>query len=110
MGRITGFDIAAEINRVANEAVIPAMDETTEAMVQVAKGATPVRTGHLRDSWSATPAKRTGEAHVHGSIQNDAEYAIFVDAGTSRMAGRHMSAQAIDSEAPNLPGRIRSRL
>ena len=109
MGRIVGFEIDALVDRLAIHAVIPAMDETSLAMGLVAERVTPVDTGELARGWDVTLAKRDG-MHVRGGIRNDVEYAGYVNDGTIRMAPRNMSGQAVDAEAPGLPGRIRSRI
>lgn len=109
MGTITGFDVNTAVDRLVDRAVKSGMNRTLADMHAYARGVTPVDTGQLRDAWAVHPAERAG-LHVRGSLYNDTPYGVYVEFGTSRMAGRHMAAQAIDAEGVNLARNIESRL
>lgn len=57
---------------------------------------TPVRTGNLRRGWAGPDDKGKWEYEV----SNDIEYAMYVEKGTRRMAGRHMLANAVHTVEP----------
>lgn len=110
MGKLTGFDSSAEIRRIAQQAVIPAVDETSDAMVVVAATVARKDTGRMAAGWYRVPAQLVDSTTVRGGIQNDVEYTYFQDRGTDTITPNNMSGAAIDAEAPALPDRIRSRL
>ena len=109
MGKIVGFEIDAMVDRLANQAVIPAIDETSLAMGLVAERVARVDTGEMARGWDVTLAKRDG-MRVRGGIKNDVPHTIYQEYGTRTISPNNMTGQAIDAEAPGLPGRIRSRI
>jgi hypothetical protein len=110
MGKITGFDAASSVNRIMQQAVIPGVNDTAQAVAAYARGVTPVLTGQLQAGWYVVLAQLISAVHVRASVRNDVSYGPFVDKGTSRMAPRNMSGQAMDAEGKNLDANIRKYL
>lgn len=76
-------DLCKELERRLDR--IPAV-MASETLTELQK-ATPVDTGHLRDSW------KIGFASPNNTIiENKAEYALFVENGTDKMAPRLYTA------------------
>lgn len=74
---------------------------TEVAAVQLcntAKTRTPVDTGHLRDSarWEA----EIGQTQMIARIEYGADYAYWVEHGTSRMPARRFVASSLEDVAP----------
>ena len=71
------------------------IDEFETEFLKRVEDRTPVDTGHLQNSWAIAS---DADSIV---INNDAEYASYVEHGTSRMAGAHMLAVTL-SERENI--------
>jgi HK97 gp10 family phage protein len=71
----------AEVEEKVQQAVAGAVRETAVEIADRARALAPVRTGHLRDSIEAT---ETGP--YEWDVAANADYAQFVELGTSRMA------------------------
>lgn len=61
------------------------------------KRRTPVDTGHLRNSFHAETTVRGKTVHV--VVGSNVEYAVYVEHGTSVMAGHHMLALGTSATA-----------
>jgi hypothetical protein len=59
-------------------------DASANDGLNIVKGKTPVRTGHLRDSWKII------DGFNGPTISNDVYYGIFVEDGTEKMHGHFM--------------------
>jgi HK97 gp10 family phage protein len=99
-----GTSVAAQLQA----AIEAAMEETAEAMAATAQSRAPVRTGFLRDSIHAEAETTASGSQV--TLSADADYALFVEMGTSRAHAQPYLRPAIDAEGPRLPDRIRSHL
>lgn len=62
-----------------------------DTMLNVARDATPERTGTLKRGWEK---RREGKDVV---VVNEVPYSIYVDQGTTTRAGQHMTDLAIDA-------------
>lgn len=107
--------MAYQSNRRAHDArieraVIGGIDAVTAKAAKAAKPLTPVRSGRLRDSMRNEPARTRGDQVVGSFGSYDVPYAIYVEKGTRRMAGRFMLQRAADATFPDVVKEIRSRL
>lgn len=67
-----------------------------------AQRTTPVDTGKLRKGWQGpNPAGKWSY-----KVENDVEYAMFVEKGTRKMAGRHMLANAVHKNEKTLKAAV----
>lgn len=66
-------------------------------MERETKRRTPVDTGTLRNSWHTDVEVRGRTVHVE--VGSNIEYAVYVENGTSKMAGRHMLALGTQATA-----------
>ena len=73
------------------------IEEATFVMERETKVRTPVRTGNLRNGWHTDVTRNGG--NVHGEVSNPVEYAVYVEKGTFKMAGRHMLAGGVTAAA-----------
>lgn len=102
---IKGFaEIANQINKYKEGL----QKELTAAIVQAGQSAfsdmqsnTPVRTGFLKSRWSFSPSQ-TGF-----TIENDCEYAAFVEFGTGNMQGRNFITPAYEQMRSDIDALIR---
>ena len=104
------------ISEAVAQATIKGINETNQAVVNVARPITPVDTGLLQSSYFVQPAQRRG-VYISGQVGNNAQnprsgdfYAIFVELGTVHMSGRFMMRKAAQQEYPKLPMRIKKNL
>lgn len=85
--QITGIDetIAGfnSINSKIGPALAQALDQAANLFVQKAQSRAPVRTGYLRDH-----IKVTEKNEDHAVITSEADYSIYVEEGTYKMAAR----------------------
>jgi len=97
----------AILNRI-DSAVENAMNATLiDAVAQAQQpGWTPRDTGNLANSITFEGAKRAGNGWVGSFGSYDVHYAIYVEVGTYKMAGRFYLRRAADAIFPTLPGRI----
>lgn len=65
-------------------------DKFAKAFLKQLRAYTPVRTGKLKRGWTVTP----DDGGV--LVENEVEYASYVEEGTSRMDGQFMLQQTID--------------
>lgn len=98
-----------EIKRKAIEVAKWGVDATTAACVREAKVEVPVVTATLQGSIEMRPAQERGSevVGIWGSFNVD--YAIYVEAGTSRMSAHPYLRPAADHQYPKLADRIRSK-
>lgn len=82
------------------KAVQKAANDTQTYASLVLRANTPVKTGHLRDSWNVMQTKKGL------GITNNAKYAIYVEMGTKHMAGRHM----LENSLPSITEYFKDRL
>ena len=66
-------------------------EEGSDMILSWLRRATPVKTGHLRDSWQDPQVGRTRMA-----LGNDADYAPYVFEGTPKMAARDVVGEVQD--------------
>jgi hypothetical protein len=85
----------AEVEEKVQQAVAGAVRETAVEIADRARALAPVRTGHLRDSIEAT---ETGP--YEWDVAANADYAQFVELGTSRMAPNRSSSPLPNRPAP----------
>lgn len=71
-----------------------ALQSIGKQMYDATQGKVPVRTGRLKRSGGWVGSNRAGEIFM--SIFYDAPYALAVDLGTSRFAGRHYFFQLLE--------------
>lgn len=98
----------ATVQAAVDSNVQRALDESKTAAVAYAQSIAPVRTGFYRDNID-------GEVTVAGTkrtmtLRGNASYSIWIEIGTSIMAGQHVLRRAIDQEAPKLTQRLRAAL
>lgn len=87
--------------------VVPAALQTGAQSVQMqAKQVCPVRTGYLQSSITI----RAGQDQSEIEIAAEAEYAGFVEAGTSRMAARRYMEQGLLSGMPDFVNALQDEL
>lgn len=79
-------DVAALIKDVEAETEFLA-----DVVLEVAREATPEQTGTLKRGWQK---RKEGTVTV---VENPVPYAGYVDQGTSKMAGNHMTDLAVDA-------------
>jgi hypothetical protein len=91
-------------------AAVDGIDETTAAIVPLAKAVVPVRTAILQGSLRMEPARKVMPRRVVGRVGSfDVNYAVFVELGTTRMRARPYLRPAGDAEFPKLAERIKRR-
>lgn len=95
----------------AQAALAAAVFETATAIEQDVKGgphAAPYRTGNLRRSYHQTrPGPLTAEV---GSDPGVANYAVYVEYGTSKMGARPHLRPAVIAATPGFAARVRTAL
>lgn len=85
-----------------------AVRATATAIEQTVKQTAPIRTGNLRRSYHM---QMTGDLSAEvGSDPGIADYAVYVEYGTSRMGAQPHLRPAVDQEAPVFETRIRAAL
>lgn len=88
---------------ITGTAMPEARKEAAEMLVQQAQSRAPVRTGYLRDS-----IKLSGEDSESVTVVVEAEYAIYVEEGTYKMAARPFffpAAQEVENTYPAIMGK-----
>lgn len=70
---------------------VKVLNKSVNEGVKVAKENTPVDTGFMKESWSATPTKKTNKKVEKGLI-NTADYSSFVNDGHRQEVGRYVPA------------------
>ena len=94
-----GAQVAASV-RAKGVALSKAIDAATKKSAVLVRAAamknTPVKTGHLRRGWKGPTSKGKWEYEVANAV----EYAMYVEKGTFRFAGRHMLEQAVHEVEP----------
>ena len=88
-------------------AAVPAMDDTTRAVVQSAQGRVRRRTGNLADSIDSGPAEIQGDEVIGAVGVNDQHGVIY---GVIEEIRKPYIRPAVDSEGPQLWKRIRDNL
>ena len=91
--------LTARINKAVNsldEKIVEGLEVVGSNIVADAKSWAPVRTGRLRDSIGMSVLNRQLEVYA------EAEYAAYVEYGTSRMAPRPFLAPAFEANRPDL--------
>lgn len=110
--------MAIEVNFKSNlDEVLPLIDtadkralmEVGIAVQERAADNSPVRTGALRSSWTVEIDPDEQCVYI-GVLEGDLEgdYAKFVELGTSKMQGRHMLKNAVESVMPLFEGIART--
>jgi len=100
-----GFNRFPELSHKMGVAIAAAVSETVTAIEQDVKGgpnAAPYITGNLRRSYHSE--RRMGAGGPEGEVGNDpavAEYAVYVEYGTSKMAAQpHLRPATMEREGP----------
>ncbi len=104
------FDEAGLLGRI-REAQRAAVDETTAAAAQVARGLVNVATGYLRSRVATRPAEAVadGVAGSFGVYDGDPEYALYQEF-LPPPRGQAFLRPAADAEFPRLAERLAARL
>lgn len=90
------------------QAAADGIDETTAACVLLAQERAPRDTGFMANTIESEPAAPEGSAIIGRFGNWTADYSLWVEVGTRRMAARPFLRPAADAEFPNLPDRIRA--
>jgi hypothetical protein len=101
-----------EIKSRVEASIADAMNATlADAVAQAQQpGWTPRDTGTLANSITFEGVKRDGNGWLGSFGSYDVHYAIYVEIGTYKMAGRFYLRRAADAIFPTLPGRIAEML
>ena len=83
--------------KALDKAIEAATKKTANDVKRTAMMTTPVRTGVLRRNWNMNE-----EGKWEYEVSNEVEYAIYVEHGTWKMAGRHMLGNAVHIHEPQL--------
>lgn len=92
-----------------DSAVENAMNATLIDAVAYAQqpGVTPRDTSNLANSITFVGARRDGNGWAGSFGSYDVHYAIYVEVGTYKMAGRFYLRRSADAVFPHLPARVR---
>jgi hypothetical protein len=82
-----------DLNKKFAEVLEAKKQETLKSLVEALRAATPVDTGHARDSWT----------HINDTITNDAEYIDRLNAGSSQQAPAHFIEKTVLSHKGVIP-------
>jgi hypothetical protein len=92
-----GIALSAAIDRATkNSAVLLKADLLRTTPVREVGGNNPYPKGHLRKGWEGPTSKGKWEYEV----SNPVEYAMYVEKGTYKMAGRHFTENAVHRIEP----------
>ncbi|WP_435552755.1 HK97-gp10 family putative phage morphogenesis protein [Natrinema sp. CGMCC1.2065] len=80
----------------ADDQLMKRMEEAEQNIQKEAQQRSPVDTGNLRASWTGLTEARRGT--IMTEVGNTADYAEFVEKGTSKMAAQPMLRPAMDRE------------
>jgi HK97 gp10 family phage protein len=86
---VTGADQLSRLPEEIQKDIIKVMGQVAIAVPNSLRPVTPIRTGHLRQSWKSRHFK------YQVKIRNTAFYSDFVENGTSRMQARPMISPLI---------------
>jgi len=96
------------VKRQIREAARAAIDDCTAAAVLVAQDRAPRDTGFMANTIEFEPAQEE-DGRIVGRFGNwTADYTLWVEMGTSRMAAQPFLRPAASSEFPKLPERLRA--
>lgn len=99
-----------ELGGKIENAVRDAVDETLFAASTDAQQNAPRDTGFMASTIGVTK-KAAGDTQIRGEFGNEvADYTLWNEIGTGRMAARPFLRPAADREFPKLPGRIAKRV
>lgn len=86
-----------DVTRKARAGVAAAVEKAAHDIEAQAKARAPVDTGHLRSSITSRPLEST-----RWVVESPAQYSVFQEFGTSRMAAQPFMTPAAEMVAPQL--------